>query len=126
MKHTEESKIILITGANKGIGYETARALAIAGHTVLMGARDPERGQAAADALAVDGLQVRPVELDVTDEQTIRSAAELIAGDYGRLDILINNAAITRDAGRVPAEVPLADLRAVYETNALGPVAMIN
>ncbi|MFB4295618.1 SDR family NAD(P)-dependent oxidoreductase [Actinomadura sp. NTSP31] len=119
-------KIALITGANKGIGFATAGALARAGHTVLLGARDPGRGEAAAAALAGEGLDVRFVPLDVTDPATIAAAAALIDADHGRLDVLVNNAAVTRDRSRPPAELPVADLREVYETNVLGVVAVTN
>ncbi|MDL4816127.1 SDR family NAD(P)-dependent oxidoreductase [Actinomadura opuntiae] len=119
-------KIVLITGANKGIGFATAGALARSGHTVLLGARDPGRGEAAAAALAGEGLDARFVHLDVTDPATIAAAAALIDTDHGRLDVLVNNAAITRDRSRPPAEMPVADLREVYETNVLGVVAVTN
>ncbi|SDS92088.1 SDR family NAD(P)-dependent oxidoreductase [Microlunatus soli] len=121
-----DSKIILITGANKGIGYETARALGAAGHTVLMGARNPGRGRTAADTLRATGLDVRYLPLDLTDEKTITAASELIRDEYGRLDILINNAVTTVDLGRTPEEVSRDDLRTAYETNVFGPVSLIN
>jgi NAD(P)-dependent dehydrogenase (short-subunit alcohol dehydrogenase family) len=119
-------KIILITGANKGIGFATAGVLAREGHTVLLGARDAGRGEAAVAALAGEGLDVRFVRLHVTDPATIAAAAALIDSDYGRLDVLVNNAAIARDRSRPPAELPVADLREVYETNVLGVVAVTN
>ncbi|NGO06309.1 SDR family NAD(P)-dependent oxidoreductase [Streptomyces sp. HC44] len=121
-----ERKIVLITGANKGIGLATARALGRAGHTVLLGARAPERGTAAAAGLAEEGLDARFVRLDVTDPATIEATAALIEAEYGRLDILVNNAAISRDRGRPPTELPLAALREAYETNVLGVVAVTN
>src|SRR5580704_16013860 len=92
MSETSEKKIVLITGANKGIGFATAAALGRSGHTVLLGARDSERGATAARQLAARGLDARFVRLDVTDAATITSAAALIDADYGRLDILGNNA----------------------------------
>ncbi|WBP89575.1 SDR family NAD(P)-dependent oxidoreductase [Kitasatospora cathayae] len=120
------NRIILITGANKGIGLATAGELARAGHTVLLGARDPERGAAAADSLTGQGLDARYVRLDVTDPATIAAAAELIAAEYGRLDTLVNNAGITRDFGTTPDQLPVEDLRETYETNVFGAVAVIN
>lgn len=126
MSERADTKTILITGANKGIGYETARVLARAGHNVLLGARDAGRGRAAVASLAADGLRVRYVPLDVTDEATVAAAAATVDADYGSLDILINNAAVARDAGRAPVDVSVTDLRGVYETNVIGPVAMIN
>jgi NAD(P)-dependent dehydrogenase (short-subunit alcohol dehydrogenase family) len=121
-----DNKIVLITGANKGIGFATARELAQAGHTVLLGARDPERGTAAAAGLAGQGLDVRFVHLDVADPATIAAAADLIDTEYRRLDILINNAGISRDRPHTPAELPVAALRATYETNVFGVVAVTN
>jgi NAD(P)-dependent dehydrogenase (short-subunit alcohol dehydrogenase family) len=121
-----DNKIVLITGANKGIGFATARELAQAGHTVLLGARDPERGTAAAAGLAGQGLDARFVHLDVTDPATIAAAADLIDTEYRRLDILINNAGISRDRPHTPAELPVAALRETYETNVFGVVAVTN
>ena len=119
-------KIVLITGANKGIGFAAAGELAQAGHTVLLGARDPGRGTAAAAELAAQGLDVRFVHLDVTDPETIAAAARLISDTYDRLDILINNAGISRDRPYPPTELPVAVLREVYETNVFGVVAVTN
>jgi NAD(P)-dependent dehydrogenase (short-subunit alcohol dehydrogenase family) len=126
MTTTADPKIVLITGANKGIGFATARELARAGHTVLLGARDPGRGAAAAADLAGPGLDVRFVHLDVTDPATIAAAAGLIEAEYGRLDILVNNAGISRDRPHPPTELPVAALREIYETNVLGVVAVTN
>jgi NAD(P)-dependent dehydrogenase (short-subunit alcohol dehydrogenase family) len=107
----------LITGANKGLGYETARRLIEAGHTVWMGARDPARGQQAADALGG-----RFVELDVTSDESVASAAKTIAA-AGGLDVLINNAGIPGPR-RQPAELTGADALAVYDTNVVSIVRM--
>jgi NAD(P)-dependent dehydrogenase (short-subunit alcohol dehydrogenase family) len=111
---------ILITGANKGIGYETARQLIAAGHTVYAGARDPERGQAAADALGA-----RFVQLDVTDDASVEAAVKTIEADGG-LDVLVNNAGIeprAADGGFLPvADVTADSMRAVFETNVFGQV----
>ncbi|EMF53815.1 MULTISPECIES: SDR family oxidoreductase [Streptomyces] len=110
----------LITGANKGLGHETARQLIAAGHTVYMGARDAERGRRAAEQLGA-----RFVLLDVTDDATVEAAAKTIAADGG-LDVLINNAGIASraDAHSVPtAETVTADqMRNTFETNVFGVV----
>jgi NAD(P)-dependent dehydrogenase (short-subunit alcohol dehydrogenase family) len=126
MSEPSEKKIVLITGANKGIGFATAAVLARSGHTVLLGARDSERGAAAARQLAADGLDARFVRLDATDAATIAAAAALIDADYGRLDILVNNAGVSRDRPHPPTELPVALLRETYETNVFGVVAVTN
>lgn len=124
---TETPKnIILITGANKGIGFAAARAFAAADHTVLLGARDADRGTAAAATLTADGLDARFVHLDVTEAATVSAAATRIEAEYGRLDLLINNAAISRDRPHAPTELPTDRLRDTYETNVFGVVTVIN
>jgi len=121
-----EKKIILVTGANKGIGFATVRACARAGHTVLLGSRDPRRGAEAVARLAADDLAASPVQLDVTDPASVDAAAARVEAEHGRLDILVNNAGIARDRLRPPEELPITDLREVYETNVFGVVAMTN
>src|ERR1700730_5648291 len=88
--------IALITGANKGIGYETARLLGERGVTVLLGARDTAAGAEAEKKLADAGSQARHIPLDVTDEALVRAAADTIEAEFGHLDILVNNAGIAR------------------------------
>jgi NAD(P)-dependent dehydrogenase (short-subunit alcohol dehydrogenase family) len=114
------STITFITGANKGLGYETARRLTELGHTVIMGARDPQRGKAAADRLGA-----RFVQVDVTDDQSVQRAAADIEAHEGRVDTLINNAGIT---GRraTAAELTGADAELVFETNAISVVRVTN
>ncbi|MER5667981.1 SDR family NAD(P)-dependent oxidoreductase [Streptomyces mirabilis] len=104
--------ITLITGANKGIGFETARQLLAVGHVVYLGARDVERGQQAAAA-----LDARFVQLDVTDDASVHSALAAIDAAEGRLDVLVNNAGILGDG---TLDGPTA-LRA-FDTNAVGVV----
>jgi len=108
----------LITGANKGLGYETARRLIEAGHTVWMGARDATRGQQAADALGG-----RFVQLDVTSGASVAGAAEKVAA-AGGLDVLINNAGISGPHSQA-AELTAEDALAVYGTNVVSIVRMI-
>ncbi|WP_406444636.1 SDR family oxidoreductase [Streptomyces sp. NBC_00631] len=114
----------LITGANKGIGYETARQLVAAGHTVYVGARDAERGRRAAKELGA-----RFVLLDVTDDASVEAAAKTVAADGG-LDVLINNAGIesrTPDNSVPTAETVTADLmRNTFETNVFGVVRVLH
>jgi NAD(P)-dependent dehydrogenase (short-subunit alcohol dehydrogenase family) len=118
-----QGDIALISGANKGIGYEIARGLGAKKITVLVGARDDARGQAAAAKLKAEGADARFVKLDVTDGDTIRRAAEWIEKEFGRLDILVNNAGIG-EWGAKPSGVELAKVREVYETNFFGPIAL--
>jgi NAD(P)-dependent dehydrogenase (short-subunit alcohol dehydrogenase family) len=123
-----ERKIALITGANKGIGFETARQLAALGMTALVGARDEERGLAAEGALREGGADARFVQLDVTDPKSVRRAAEWIEAEYGRLDVLVNNAgtATISRRGALPSQTDLDDMRAVYEINVFGVIAVTN
>jgi NAD(P)-dependent dehydrogenase (short-subunit alcohol dehydrogenase family) len=101
--------VTLITGANKGLGYETARRLLEEGHTVFIGARDPERGQAAAARLGATF-----VPLDVTDDESVAAALHLIDEREGHLDVLINNAGISR------ADLDGPTALKVFDTNAVG------
>jgi len=119
--------VSLVTGANKGIGFEVARMLGERGSTVLAGARDPGRGAEAEQSLRARGIDARHLLLDVTDNDSITRAAKLVTDEHGRLDILVNNAAITGgwDVG-APSQTPLDALRAVYETNVFGIVALTN
>ena len=87
--------IVLITGANKGIGFETARRLGQRGSHIIIGARDKARGEEAAQKLAALNVQTTFVDLDVADEMSIARAAQSLAETFGRLDILINNAGIS-------------------------------
>ncbi|KPI16033.1 (+)-neomenthol dehydrogenase [Actinobacteria bacterium OK006] len=106
----------LITGANKGLGLEAARRLIEAGHTVYVGARDAHRGRTAAEMLGA-----RFVQLDVTDEDSVKSAAEFLRADAGRLDVLVNNAGIV-GARKPVGEVTGADMLTTYDTNVFGVV----
>lgn len=112
--------ITLITGGNKGLGFETARALIEAGHTVYLGARDPERGIAAAAAIGA-----HHVTLDVTDDASVAAAAEEIDAREGRLDVLVNNAGIA-GALVAPHDTTAAAVREVFETNAFGIVRVMH
>ena len=111
----------LITGANKGLGRETARRLAEQGWTVLLGARDAERGRAAAADLAAGGADVRFVPLDVTDDDSAGAAADEVARTVGHLDVLVNNAGIIGPLVEPTATTP-ADFLAAFGVNLLGPV----
>src|SRR5580704_2359216 len=118
-----QDDIALITGANKGIGFEIARGLGAKKIKVLVGARDPARGQKAAEKLKAEGIDAQFVPLNVTDQETIQHAAQWIEKEFGRLDILVNNAGIG-DFGAKPSGADLAKVREVYDTNVFGPMAM--
>jgi NAD(P)-dependent dehydrogenase (short-subunit alcohol dehydrogenase family) len=113
-------RIALITGANKGIGLEIARQLAQAGIHVIVGSRNGDRGRAAVEALARQGLAVQFSRLDVTDAESIRVAALEIRREHRRLDILVNNAGIFDPSDGPPGQAPVAAVRRVLETNFLG------
>lgn len=119
-------KIALITGANKGIGFEIARQLGEQGNVVLVGARDEVRGKHAADSLAGRGIAVVPLRIDVTDATSVANAAIQIEQRYGRLDILVNNAGIAGGFTGAPSEATAGDMREVYETNVFGVVSVTN
>jgi NAD(P)-dependent dehydrogenase (short-subunit alcohol dehydrogenase family) len=116
--------IALVTGANKGIGFEIARGLGAQGAIVLLGCRNLELGKAAAEHLGAEGLDVRPVALDVTSAPTIEAAASHINSEFGRLDILVNNAGIALERMTKPSEVPLDVVRRIYEVNVFGVIAL--
>ena len=116
--------IALVTGANKGIGLETARQFGARGFTVLAGARDEERGLAAERELRADGVDAHFVSLDVTLDASVREAADWIEREYGRLDILVNNAGIAR--GNPPSQTDLDVMHEVYEVNVFGVIRVTN
>jgi NAD(P)-dependent dehydrogenase (short-subunit alcohol dehydrogenase family) len=122
---TTSPRIALITGANKGLGFETARQLGKQGITVLIGARDAARGDAAVAALAKDGITAAAVSLDVTNQASITAAVATVTARHGRLDILVNNAGIldyAADTG--PETTSVETFRRVFETNLFGLVAV--
>jgi NAD(P)-dependent dehydrogenase (short-subunit alcohol dehydrogenase family) len=112
--------ITLITGANTGIGFETARQLTAAGHDVWIGARNLDRGRTAAEAL---GTHV--VQLDVTDDRSVAAAVAHLEEHAGRLDVLVNNAGILGEVVP-PEEMTVDQIRTVYETNVFGVVRVTN
>lgn len=114
-------KTALITGANKGIGFAIARALAQKGMQVWVGARDAERGQVAVDTLVAEGLDVRLLVIDVTDGDNVDAAATLLSTQIDSLDVLINNAGILGTTAQ-PSLVRIDDLKEVYEVHVFGPI----
>ncbi len=124
---SEAKRIALITGANKGIGLETARQLGQLGITVLVGARDLAKGKKAADQLRSEGIDARPVEIDVVNPSHIAAAVSTIERDFGHLDILVNNAGIMVEDGFGPNGVGTVtgdQLRQTFETNVFAVVAV--
>ncbi len=119
-----EKKIALVTGANKGIGFETARQLAQKGITVLLGARDETRGEDAAQKLREEDLDVKFVKVDVTDETTHDTTAKFIEETFGKLDILVNNAGIAQDYLTPASAGTLEQWRTTFETNVFGLVTL--
>lgn len=121
-----EKRIVLITGGNRGIGFEIARQLAAAGLTAIISAMKPEAGRTAVEELRRQGLKVDSVTLDVTDPDTIRQAVTEIETRHGRLDILINNAGInsSKEAVGKPSVTDLEVARKIFETNFFGTVAV--
>ncbi len=111
------NKVALITGANKGIGFETARQLGQQGVTILVGARDEKRGTEAAEKLRGEGVDAQFLHLDVNDANTQVNAAKWIEEKFGKLDILINNAGMLMDYGVKISEAPVANWRTTFETN---------
>src|SRR5258708_12035021 len=122
--HKSKNTLALINGANKGIGFETARQLGQQGIHIIIGARDKARGEEAVQKLAALDVQATFVGLDVTDEESIARAAQYIADTFGRLDILINNAGISGGNANIPSDTALAVMRTVYNTNVFGVVAV--
>jgi NAD(P)-dependent dehydrogenase (short-subunit alcohol dehydrogenase family) len=118
---TMTGRTVLITGANKSIGFETARQLGRAGYRIWLGSRDDARGRQATETLAAEGLDVRALAIDVTSDASVQAAADQVARADGRLDILINNAGIPGDSGS-PTTQSIDDIRTVYETNVFGPI----
>ncbi len=118
------SKVALVTGANKGIGYQIARKLCQQGVLVIVGARDEARGRHAVETLGAEGLQARHLLLDVTHGPSIERASRFIREEFGKLDILINNAGIGHDLSLAPSSTPLETIREVFETNFFGAIAL--
>lgn len=128
----DHQRIALVTGANQGVGFQLTRELVKAGVTVLLGSRDLARGEAAAAEIGKGAI---PLQIDVTDGASIAAVAERIRSEFGRLDLLVNNAAISNtrkgemnleDYARtsLASVIPMDEVRAVWETNVFGVLAV--
>jgi NAD(P)-dependent dehydrogenase (short-subunit alcohol dehydrogenase family) len=125
MTASNAPRIALVTGANKGIGRAIAEQLAERGATVFLGIRDEERGRRTEAELRAAGHDARYLRLDVTDESTVTLAAKRLGNEVGHLDILINNAGISRP-WTVPSQTPIDDVRDTFDTNVFGVITVTN
>ena len=114
------SQVVLVTGAGHGIGFEVCRQLARAGMTVLLTARDLAQAEVAAQQLAGEGLAVRPHALDVTQNESVYALAAMLEQEFGRLDVLVNNAAAYVDWSEKATTADLQAAHTVLETNLFG------
>lgn len=125
-----ETKVALVTGANKGIGYEIAAGLGALGYRVGVGARDEARREAAVAKLRASGVDAFGLPLDVTSDHSVTDAAELVERQAGRLDVLVNNAGISGETGpgwvQDPSTLDLDVVRMVVETNVIGVIRVTN
>lgn len=117
-------RIALVTGANRGIGFEICRQIAGRGIRVLLTARDERRGREAAARLTRDGLDVQFRQLDVTDEDSVRRLAAFVEAEFGSVDILVNNAGVYPDEGVPGLTIDLETVRRTMEVNAYGPLRL--
>jgi NAD(P)-dependent dehydrogenase (short-subunit alcohol dehydrogenase family) len=124
MAEHANKRTALVTGANKGIGYETARQLARQGIKVFIGARDEQRGREAAAKLQDEGLDVQFLHLDMNDATTHDAARKFIEDNFGRLDILVNNAGVFLETTEKPGEVDAQTLRKTFDTNFFGTISV--
>jgi len=126
--NTVQKKIALISGANKGIGLETARQLGQLGITVVLGARDLAKGEAAAEQLKAEGIDARAIQLDVLNPADIKAAAEHLESEFGVLDILVNNAGMSTEGLGPNSTLTVTEdaLRQTFDTNFFAVVALTN
>jgi NAD(P)-dependent dehydrogenase (short-subunit alcohol dehydrogenase family) len=117
-------RIALITGANRGIGYEIARQLGRRGMHIIAAARTSARGEAAVERLQAEDIVASSALLDVNNEHSMDTLAASVTDDFGRLDVLVNNAGVYPDEGVPGLEVDLAIVRDTLETNTLGPLRL--
>lgn len=122
-----EQKVALISGANKGLGLETARQLGKLGYVVLLGSRDALRGEVAARLLREEGIEAKVVKLDVNKQTDIDAAAAMVEAEFGKLDVLVNNAGVMIEKGwtkNTTSETTVENLRATFEANLFAVFAL--
>lgn len=120
MSGEQEGRVALVTGGNRGIGLEIARQLAAHGHHVILGSRDRASGESSAAGLEKLGYSSSAVELDVTDASSIKSAVLEVIEEFGRIDVLVNNAGVAIDAGQQPSDPDFDRIRTTLDTNLFG------
>ncbi len=120
-----DPKIILVTGANKGIGYEVVRQLCALGHRVLLSARNEAKGTEAVARLKAEGLHAHFLHMDVVQEEQVRVAAQEVARQFGRLDVLINNAAVLLREDKRVSDDPASVFEQTWRTNVTGPLLTV-
>ena len=119
-----DTRVALVTGGNRGIGYAISRSLAQRGITVILGVRDPNKGATACSRLQGEDLDVNFELLDVTDEDSLKTAVKHIQAQFGRLDILVNNAGILIDSAENVLDVSQSTIKKTLQTNVLGPLML--
>lgn len=120
MNTSTEIPVALVTGANRGIGFEVCRQLARRGYAVLLGSRDHEAGETATNTLAREGLTVHALTLDIADAQSVMDAAKHVGAQWGRLTVLVNNAGGFYDADQKTSSADLSVVVDALQTNLLG------
>ncbi|MCZ6892862.1 MAG: SDR family oxidoreductase [Gammaproteobacteria bacterium] len=119
-------RIALVTGANRGLGFEICRQLGGQGHTVIVASRDPDKGEAAAEKLRAEGIDAHALQLDVADSASIVAATDTVAKQFGVLDVLVNNAGtFVEEWGTLPSAVTVAQMRETFDTNFFGPLEVL-
>jgi len=124
MSDRKRKRVAVVTGANRGIGLEVCRQLAVSGQHVVLGSRSAAAGEAAARSLVARGLAVEPHPLDVTDEESVRGLADHVERALGGADVLVNNAGLLLDEDADVLEVDVQRFRDSMETNVYGPLRL--
>ena len=120
-------RVALVTGGNRGVGFEICRQLGGQGHTVIVASRDRDNGEAAAEKLRAEGIDAHALQLDVVDSASIAAAADTVAKQFGVLDVLVNNAGtFVEEWGTLPSAVTVAQMRETFDTNFFGPLEVLH